>query len=86
MESMSKFASKADFWEAVAKRFGRALVDVMDGMKDHDIAAQTGLGPEDCQRIDTARSDAKRLLEAKPCQLCSGSGQTGPSTRCICTY
>lgn len=64
MESMSMFASKADYWEAVAKRLGRALVDVMEPLKDHDLPAHTGLDDQACARIAEARADATRLLGA----------------------
>lgn len=62
MESMSMFASKADYWEAVAKRLGQALVDVMEPLKDHDLPAHTGMDEAACQRIAHARADAARLI------------------------
>jgi hypothetical protein len=55
---MSKFASRADYWEAVAKRFARSLVDAMSATKDHEIAEATGLSGLECQRIARDRADA----------------------------
>lgn len=49
-------------WKEVAFRYARALVGVMDGIKDHDIQSATGLPQEDCERIANARAAAKALL------------------------
>lgn len=62
VESMSKFASKADYWEAVAKRFARSLVDAMSGTQDHEIAESTGLSGLECQRIARDRADALAMV------------------------
>ncbi len=62
METMSQFASEKDLWKARCLRFATALVDVMDGTKDHDIQAETGLPEEDCERIAKARADAWTLV------------------------
>ena len=62
METMSQFATKEAMFEARAMRFARALVDVMDGMKDHEIQEETGLPQEDCDRIAEARKDALALV------------------------
>lgn len=61
-ETMSQFASKADLWEARCRRFARALVDIMDGIPDHDIQAETGLPQADCDRIAEARRNARDLV------------------------
>jgi len=52
--------------QAVAEglRYAQALVDVMDGTKDYEIQADTGLPDEDCKRIADARRDAKAMLSA----------------------
>lgn len=62
LETMSQFATRADLWEARARRFAQALADVMDGMPDHDIAGETGLPADDCERIADARKDARFIL------------------------
>jgi len=62
METMSQFSSEKDLWKARCLRFATALVDVMDGKKDHDIQADTGLPQEDCDRIAKARADAQTLV------------------------
>ena len=59
---MSQFESEKDLWKARCIRFAMALVDVMDGTKDHDIQADTGLPKDDCDRIAKARKDAKTLV------------------------
>lgn len=64
LETMSQFATRADLWEARARRFAQALADVMDGVKDHDISGETGLPAEDCERIADARRDARFILAA----------------------
>lgn len=62
METMSQFATEKDLWKARCLRFATALIDVMDGMKDHDIQAETGLPQEDCDRIAKARANARELV------------------------
>ncbi len=64
METMSQFASEKDLWKARAMRFARALFDVMDGIKDHDIQSYTALTDEECDMISDARRDAGELLNA----------------------
>lgn len=66
METMSQFATKEDLWKARCMRFAAALVDVMDGMQDHDIPRETGLPQEDCDKIAKARADASDLLSNEP--------------------
>jgi len=39
-----------------------ALTDIMAGMKDHDIAAETGFYEKDCARIAFAREQARQLM------------------------
>ena len=73
METMSQFASEKDLWKARCLRFATALDDVMDGMQDHDIQAETGLPDDDCERIAKARADARTLVHnamypAKPAE------------------
>lgn len=65
MESMSMFATKEDLYKAIAMRFGKALVDFMDGTQDHDIQAATGLSDSDCKVIAEARRDANRLVYSR---------------------
>ena len=64
METMSQFASEKDLWKARAMRFARALFDVMDGIKDHDIQSYTALTDDECYVISEARRDAGELLKA----------------------
>lgn len=63
METMSMFASKEELYQARSLRFAKALVWFMDGVKDHDVAAETGLNEDDCNFIIQARKDARLLLE-----------------------
>lgn len=49
-------------WETRAMRFAAALLDYMDGDKDHDIQANTGLPDEDCKRIAVVRKEAYDLV------------------------
>ena len=63
LETMSQFASEKDLHEARAIRFARALVDIMDGIKDHDIQGETGLPVGECEAIAEARNDALILLD-----------------------
>lgn len=46
-----------------AIRFAKALVDIMDGIPDHDIPSETGFASKVCNEIARARADAKRLLQ-----------------------
>ena len=62
METMSQFASEKDLWKARCLRFAAALVDIMDGIPDHDIQAETGLPQDDCDNIAKARADARDLV------------------------
>jgi hypothetical protein len=62
-ETMSQFANEKDLWEARCLRFASALCDVMAGISDHDIQAETGLPYEDCARIAKARKDALEILK-----------------------
>ena len=50
-------------WQSRCLRFAQALVDIMDGIQDHDIQAETALPIGDCNRIAEARSDALSLLK-----------------------
>lgn len=47
------------------ERLAEALTDIMDGMDDHEIPAQTGLCKEDCERISKARAEARKLIRDK---------------------
>lgn len=44
------------------RRYAKALVDYMDGEKDHDIASNTGLSQDDCEEIAAARAEAQALV------------------------
>ena len=48
--------------EAKVLRFARALADYMDGEKDHDIEANTGLSQAECDVIAEVRKDAVALV------------------------
>lgn len=41
--------------------FAWALVQIMDGMQDHDIGGETGLPASDCERIAAARKRSKEI-------------------------
>lgn len=43
-------------------RLATALVWFMDGTKDHDIQAETGLPNDDCDFIANTRAEAQQLL------------------------
>jgi hypothetical protein len=45
-----------------ALQFALALVDIMDGMEDHDIQAHTGLPDAECEAIAGARKDARAFI------------------------
>lgn len=62
METMSQFANEKDLWKARCLRMSKALVDVMDGTKDHDIQSHTGLSLDDCERVAKARADAETIV------------------------
>ena len=63
METMSEFANEKELWKARCMRFAKALVDVMDGIQDYEMPAETGLPNFDCEKIAIARADAKYLTE-----------------------
>ncbi len=65
MESLSKFASEADFFKAQRDRLAVALTDMMNFIEDHEIKSYTGLSDEDCAKIAQARKDAREFLEEK---------------------
>lgn len=49
-------------WKDIALKFAESLVDVLDGIQDHDIKDLTGFMDEDCIRISSCRKEAKELL------------------------
>jgi hypothetical protein len=53
-------APSADERTLTALDYATALLEVMDGMQDHDIADATGLPLTDCQRIAAVRADSQR--------------------------
>ena len=44
------------------KRLGWALVNVLDGVKEHDIMGMTGLSKEDCKKIHEVRLEAEKVI------------------------
>ena len=82
METMSQFASEKDLWKARCMRFATALVDVMDGTKDHDIQADTGLPQEDRDRIAKARADARTLVHNKEVRGAEPAGGASGGRSC----
>jgi hypothetical protein len=50
------------FWKAQCLRFAEALVRVLDGVKEHELQAETGLNAEDCAKILKAKEDAILML------------------------
>ena len=50
-------------WKSRCLRFAQALVDIMDGVQDHEINDQTGLPIRRCNIIAEARRDAIAFLE-----------------------
>ena len=50
-------------WKDICLQYARSLVDVLDGVQDHDIQTITGLPEDSCRRIAKDREEAKELLE-----------------------
>lgn len=46
-------------------RLAWALCNIMDGMKGHDIAGETGLPEEECKRIDEIRKEALAIVNSQ---------------------
>lgn len=44
------------------RRYAKALVGYMDGEKDHDIQANTGLPQAECDEIAAVRAEAMALV------------------------
>lgn len=63
MAAVNAETKRADDAQIKATEFARALVDVLDGVKDHDIRAMTGLSEAACARISHVRDEALRWLE-----------------------
>lgn len=51
--------------QAQSNRFARALVDVLDGIQDHDLQSMTGLSQIDCDHIARVRAEAAAVLPVR---------------------
>lgn len=56
-------------WKTQCLRFAEALVDVLDGTRDHELQAETGLNAEDCAKILKAKEDAILMLKRSDDEL-----------------
>ena len=50
-------------YKALAIKFATSLVDVLDGIQEHDIQNFTGLSDAECKRINNDRLEALELLK-----------------------
>ena len=48
--------------EEAIEKLAWALANIMDGLPDHDIQAETGMSMGDCNKIASIRKDAAALI------------------------
>jgi hypothetical protein len=71
-ESGAAAAREADERSLDAVDYATALLDVMDGMSDHDIAGETGLPKMDCDRIAAVRAAAREVVGEHTARVFAG--------------